>query len=223
MTRAQIKKKVAANAAASASSAPSASRSAPLTEKERHKAEQALVKQNIEKSILALAKEAIHVSATPTRIEVSEKFFKGVMAAAKEMQAAHKLEQAEIAASQAAADALEPSNDELLGITPEEAEGETDSPLDTRGYLKRGRDNSTLHSRLQQICAEGDLVVSSVDAEVETKQATDTGKAAADAESDPEADADGEDNANDNDGDDNPLDESDGDSEDITPATGGGW
>ena len=110
MTRAQIKKKAAANAAASASSAPSASRSAPLTEKERHKAEQALVKQNIEKSILALAKEAIHVLATPTRIEDSEKFFKGVLAAAKEMQAAHKLEQAEIAAAQAAVDALEPTS-----------------------------------------------------------------------------------------------------------------
>ena len=107
MTRAQIKKKAAANSAASASSAPSASRSAPLTEKEKHKAEQALVKQNIEKSIQALAKEAIHVSATPTRIEDSEKFFKGVLAAAKQMQAVHKLEQAQIAAAQAAADALE--------------------------------------------------------------------------------------------------------------------
>ena len=150
MTRAQIKKKATANAAASASSAPSASRSAPLTEKERHKAEQALVKQNIEKSILALAKEAIHVSATPTCIEDSEKFFKGVLAAAKQMQAAHKLEQPEIAAAQAAADALEPSNDELLGISPEDAEGETDSPLDTRGYLKKGGDNSILHPRLKR-------------------------------------------------------------------------
>ena len=184
-----MKKKAAANAAASASSAPSASRSAPLTENERHKAEQALVKQNIEKSILALAKKAIHVSATPTRIE---KFFKGVLAAAKQMQAAHKLEQAEIAAAQATADALEPSNDELLGISPEEAEGETDSPLDTCGYLKRGGDNSILHPRLQQICTEDDLVVPSVDAEVETKEAADTGKAEADAELEPEADADGE-------------------------------
>ena len=181
MTRAQIKKKAAANAAASSSSAPSASRSAPLTEKDKHKAEQALIKQNIEKSIVALAKEAIHVSATPTRLEDAENYFKGVLAAAKEMQAAHKLEQAEIAAAQAAADALEPSNDELLGIAPEEAEGETDSPLDTRGYLKRGGDNSILHARLQQICAEDDLVVPSVDAKGETKQATNTGKAEADA------------------------------------------
>ena len=85
------------------------------------------------------------------------------------MQAAHKLEQAEIAAAQAAADALEPSNDELLGISPEEAEGETDYPLDTRGYLKRGGDNSILHSRLQHICTEDDLVVPSVDAKVKTK------------------------------------------------------
>ena len=114
MTRAQIKKKAAANAAASASSAPSASRSALLTEKEKHKAEQALVKQNIEKSIRALAKEAIHVSATPTCLEDEEIYFESVLAATKEMQAAHKLEQAEIAAAQAAADALEPSNDELL-------------------------------------------------------------------------------------------------------------
>ena len=90
MTRAQQKKKASANAAASASSAPSASRSAPLTEKDKHKAEQALVKQNIEKSIVAQAKEAIHVSATPTRIEDSQKFFKGVMAAAKKMQAVHQ-------------------------------------------------------------------------------------------------------------------------------------
>ena len=104
MTRAQIKKKAAANAAASASSAPSGSRSAPHTEKERHKAEQALVKQNIEKSILALAKEAIHVSATPTRLEDQEIYFESMLAATKEMQAAHKLEQAEIAAAQAAAD-----------------------------------------------------------------------------------------------------------------------
>ena len=118
MTRAQIKKKAAANAAASASLAPSASRSAPLTEKDKHKAEQALVKQNIEKSIVAQAKEAIHVLATPTRIEDSEKFFKGIMAAAKKMQTAHQKEQAAIAAAQAAADALEPSNDELLGILP---------------------------------------------------------------------------------------------------------
>ena len=138
MTRAQIKKKAAANAAASASSAPSASRSAPLTEKDKHKAEQALVKQNIEKSIVALAKEAIHVSATPTRIEDAENYLKGVMAAAKKMQNAHQKEQAAIAAAQAAADALEPSNDELLGISPEDAEGETDSPLDTCGYLKKG-------------------------------------------------------------------------------------
>ena len=116
MTRAQIKKKAAANAAASASSAPSASRSAPLTEKEKHKAEQALVKQNIEKSMQALAKEAIHVSATPTRLEDQEIFFQSVMAATKEMQEAHKLEQAQIAAAQAAADALEPSNDCSLCI-----------------------------------------------------------------------------------------------------------
>ena len=144
MTRAQIKKKAAANAAASASSAPSASRSAPLTEKNKHKAEQALVKQNIEKSIVALAKEAIHVSATPTRIEDAENYPKGVMAAAKKMQTAHQKEQAEIVAAQAAADALEPSNDELLGILPEDAEGGTDSPLDTRGYFKKGGDNSIL-------------------------------------------------------------------------------
>ena len=149
MTRAQIKKKAAANAAASSSSAPSASRSAPLTEKDKHKAEQALIKQNIEKSIQALAKEAIHVPATPTRLEDEEICFKSMLAATKEMQAAHKLEQAEIAAAQAAADALEPSNDELFGLAPEEAEGETDSPLDTRGYLKRGGDNSILHPRLQ--------------------------------------------------------------------------
>ena len=118
MTRAQITKKAAANAAASASSAPSASRSAPLTEKERHKAEQALVKQNIEKSILALAKEAIHVSATPTRIEDAENYLNGIMAAAKKMQTAHQKEQAAIAAAQAAANALEPSNDELSGYYP---------------------------------------------------------------------------------------------------------
>ena len=117
MTRAQIKKKAAANAAASTSSAPSASRSAPLTEKERHKAEQALVKQNIEKSILALAKEAIHVSATPTRIEDAENYLKGVVAAAKEMQTAHQKEQAAITAAQAAADALESSNEKSFFLS----------------------------------------------------------------------------------------------------------
>ena len=85
MTRAQEKKKASSNAAASASSALSASRSAPLSEYDKHKAEQALLKQNVEKSIVALAKEAIHVSATLTRIEDSEKFLKGVMAAAKKM------------------------------------------------------------------------------------------------------------------------------------------
>ena len=212
MTRAQIKKKVAANAAASASSAPSASRSAPLTEKEKHKAEQALVKQNIEKSIQALAKEAIHVSATPTRLEDAEIYYQSMVAATKEMQAAHKLEQAQIAAAQAAADALEPSNDELLGLAPEEAQGETDSPLDTRGYLKRGGEISILPPRLQQICAEDDLFKPSVDAKVKTKKASDTGKAEADAESDPEADADGDDNANNND-DDKPPDESDDDND----------
>ena len=60
------------------------------------------------------------------------------MAAAKKMQTAHQKEQAAIAAAQAAADALEPPNDELLGISPEDAKGETESPLDTRGYLKKG-------------------------------------------------------------------------------------
>ena len=89
MTRTQVKKKVSSNKAASASSAPSASRSAPLTEKDKHQAEQVLVKQNIEKSIQALAKEAIHVSATPTRLEDAEKYLKGVMAAAKKMKTAH--------------------------------------------------------------------------------------------------------------------------------------
>ncbi len=186
-------------------------RSAPLTEKEMHKAEQALVKQNIEKSILALAKEAIRVSATPTRIEDSEKFFKGVMAAAKKMQAAHQKEQAAIAAAQADADALETSNDELLGISPEDAKGETDSPLDTRGYLKKRGDNSELHPQLRQICAEDYLVVPSVGAEFETNEAADNGTAEAEAESEPEADADGEDNANNDDDDDNP--DNDGDSE----------
>ena len=113
------------------------------------------------------------------------------------MKAAHKLEQAEIAAAQAAADALEPSNDELLRISPEDAEGETDSPLDTRGYLKKGGDNSILHPRLQQICSEDDLIVPPADAEVKPKEAANNGKA--DAESEPEADADGEDNTNNND------------------------
>ena len=112
MTRAQIKKKAAANAAASASSAPSASRSAPLTEKEKRKAEQALIKQNIEKSILALAKEAIHASATPTRLEDQEIYFKSMSAAA------HKLEQAEIAAAQAAADDENPQKTSSSGWHP---------------------------------------------------------------------------------------------------------
>ena len=72
--------------------------------------------------MLALAKEAIHISATLTSIEDSEKFFKGVLAAAKQMQAAHQKEQGAIAAVQADVDALEPSNDKLLGISPKESD-----------------------------------------------------------------------------------------------------
>ena len=211
ITRAQEKNKASSNKAASASTAPSASRSALFSEKDKHKAEQALVRQNIEKSIVALVKEAIHVSATPTRLEDAEKYLKGVMAAAKKIQTAHQREQAAIAAAQAAADALEPLNDELLGISPEDAKDETESPLDNRGYLKKEGDNSRLHPRLRQICAKDDLVVPSVGVEVETNEATDDGTAEAGAESEPEADADGEGNAN-NDNDDNPPND-DGDSE----------
>ena len=67
-------------------------------------------------------------------------------------------------------------------MSPEDAEGETDSPLDTRGYFKKGGDNSELHPLLRQICAEDDLVVPSVDAEVETNEAADNSKAEAEAE-----------------------------------------
>ena len=105
---------------------------------------------------MALAKEAIHVSATPTRLEDSEKYLKGVMAAAKKMQTAHQKEQAAIAAAQAAADALEPPNDELLGISPEDAKGET-QPAD---YLPRV-DSATQATRaayLRQVLAQLDAI-----------------------------------------------------------------
>ena len=191
MTRAQEKKKESSSKAASIASAPSASRNAPLSDKKKRKAEQAFIKQNIEKSIEALAKEAIPVSATPTRLEDEGKKLTIVMATAKKMQAAHRKELAEQLAAQAAADAQEPSDQDLLGISPEDVKGDTEPTLDSRGYVIDRGGKSELNPRVKDVFAEDDLDNDTVEAEADTEPETDAeGEAEAEDDDNPPADDD---------------------------------
>ena len=68
------------------------------------------------------------------------------------MQTAHELEQAEIAAAQAAADALEPSNDELLGILPEDAEGGTELSQRRHGSSQKDANCSSERASSNSSC-----------------------------------------------------------------------